>query len=278
MTRLARGALTLALAAAPLAAARDVPPAVFPLRDDAGALDAATAAAVRRVCVDLERDTGAELGVLIVGSAGGEDPRAFGLRVFNAWGVGKRGLDNGVLLLVAMQDRRVELIAGTGYEALFTPAASSALLQEAVVSRMRAGQPGEAVLAGARAVAARVREHERERAAGGPARPPGRTEPVAFGGAPSNLLPEAPEASPAQQRRRRRQQRRPRRPRRPPRVAARIPRWRRPGGGASSASSWSSCSSPGSGASRSSSSARSARGRWPSAGRASTRRWRPAPS
>ncbi|MBX3465373.1 MAG: TPM domain-containing protein [Planctomycetes bacterium] len=179
-----RGAPALAAAFALLLAvgahARDVPPARFPLRDDAGLLDGSMHSAVRRLCVELERDTGAELGVLIVRSAGGEDPRAFGLRVFNAWGVGKRGVDNGVLLLFAMEDRRIELIAGLGYEDLFTPAASSSLLQETVVPRMRAGQPADAVLTGVRAVAYRMREHEQRlrRFDLLPERP----EPVGFGG------------------------------------------------------------------------------------------------
>lgn len=173
-------AFALVLAGAGAAPGREVPPAVFPVRDDAGVLDGGMQAAVRRLCVDLERDTGAELGVLIVRSAGGEDPRAFGLRVFNAWGVGKRGVDNGVLLLFAMEDRRIELIAGTGYEDLFTPASSSSLLQETVVPRMRAGQPADAVLTGVRAVAYRMREHEQRlrRYDLLPERP----EPVGFGG------------------------------------------------------------------------------------------------
>ncbi|MCO5168240.1 MAG: TPM domain-containing protein [Planctomycetes bacterium] len=153
-------AAALALLLAGAAAARDVPPARFPLRDDADLLDGSLHNAIRRLCVDLERDTGAELAVLIVRSAGGDDPRRFGLRVFNVWGVGKRGLDNGVLLLFAMEERRVELIAGLGYEDLFTEASSSSLLQETVVPRMRAGEPGEAILTGVRAVAYRMREHE----------------------------------------------------------------------------------------------------------------------
>lgn len=171
--------LILALAAS--AAARDLPPATYPLRDEALILDEGTAAAVRRLCVELERDTRAELGVLIVDSTEDEQPRAFGLRVFNAWGVGKRGENNGVLLLFAMAERRIEIVVGTGYEELFTPEACSSLLQQLVVPRMRAHQPREAILAATRAIAYRVRDHEALR----PVRDDlaaGRVEAVAFGG------------------------------------------------------------------------------------------------
>lgn len=179
-----RRALLLAplLLVASAAAARDVPVPRYPLRDDADLLDRSTADAVRAVCVQLERETTAELGVLIIDTTSGEDSRGFALRVFNAWGVGKAGSDNGVLLVFAMRDRRVELMAGIGYEDLFTKAASERLLTGVVVPRMRAGQPREAVLEGARAVADKVRELERARGRWQEDLRDGRVERDTFGG------------------------------------------------------------------------------------------------
>lgn len=198
-----RRALLLAplLLAASAAAARDVPVPRYPLRDDAGLLDRSTADAVRAVCIQLERETTAELGVLIIDTTAGEDSRGFALRVFNAWGVGKAGSDNGVLLVFAMRDRRVELMAGIGYEDLFTQAASERLLTGVVVPRMRAGQPREAVLEGARAVADKVRDLERARGRWQEDLRDGRVELDAFGGGrpvgSAPATPSAPASGPA---------------------------------------------------------------------------------
>lgn len=153
-------ALPLLLTLLAPALARDVPAPSFPLVDEARLLDRDTGLQVRAVSVSLQRATSAELGILIVQSTRGEDPRAFGLRVFNAWGVGKRGVDNGALLLFALQERRVELIVGLRYEGLFTPAASEALLKEHVVPDMRAKRPAQAVLGGVCEVARRISEWE----------------------------------------------------------------------------------------------------------------------
>lgn len=150
----------LLLAAA--AAARDVPAPRYPLRDDVGLLDGPTTDAVRRECIQLEQETTAELGVLIIDTTAGEDSRGFALRVFNSWRIGKAGRDNGVLLVFAMRDRRVELMAGVGLEDLFTRSVAERLLTGVVVPRLRSGQPREAVLEGARAVAEMVRAHEHE--------------------------------------------------------------------------------------------------------------------
>ena len=147
-------------AAAGVAQAQSIPAPEKPLVDQVRLLDAEAARDVRLVCAELERETTAELAVLITGSVYGRDHRAWGTRVFNQWGIGKRALNNGALLLFAMRDRRVELIVGVRYEPLFPPAAATRLLEEAVVPHLRAGRPAQAVLAGARAVSERIADWE----------------------------------------------------------------------------------------------------------------------
>jgi len=154
----------LVLAATALGASRaiaaDVPPPIYPLRDDARILDAAAADEVRRICRGLERDTSAEIGVLTLATTAGEQHHAYAVRVFNAWGVGKRGRDNGVLLVFAMADRRVELVTGDAFADLFDGERATALLERVVIPRMRAGKPAEAVQAAAAEVARLIRERE----------------------------------------------------------------------------------------------------------------------
>jgi uncharacterized protein len=170
-----------------------VPAPDYPVRDDAGILDAAARQAVVEACAALQRETDAEIGVLTLDSTDGEPHAAFALRVFNSWGVGKAGADNGVLLLFALGDRRVELVPGDGYQDLFDAAASSALLQRVVVPRMRAGEPGAAVVDAVLEVAAQVRQHE---GVGGataeaPADAPARAVEAGFGGGGRTAAPVA---------------------------------------------------------------------------------------
>ena len=142
-----------------VAAAVPIPPAQNPLVDQLGLLDSDTRAAVVEACTSVERDTSAEIAVLIMATTGGEDHQAYGVRVFNAWGIGKSGVNNGVLLLFAMDDRRVEIIPGHGYRGMFSKAASSSLLKRVVVPRMRAGDKPQAVLAAVNEVARIIRRN-----------------------------------------------------------------------------------------------------------------------
>jgi len=159
-----RSILFLALLAAllfhPFAEAANVPSATRPLRDDARVLDSSSAAAVRQICNALERDTGAELVILTMRTTSGENHHDFALRVFNQWGVGRTGVDNGMLIFFALDDRRVEIIPGIRYKNRFDQSTCTDLLTTYVVPQMKRGKPGEGVIAAARQVADRVRVYE----------------------------------------------------------------------------------------------------------------------
>lgn len=130
------------------------------MRDDARVLDSSSAAAVRQICNALERDTGAELVILTMRTTSGENHHDFALRVFNQWGVGRTGVDNGMLIFFALDDRRVEIIPGIRYKNRFDQSTCTDLLTTYVVPQMKRGKPGEGVIAAARQVADRVRVYE----------------------------------------------------------------------------------------------------------------------
>jgi uncharacterized protein len=152
------GPILLLLAAT--AAAQRLPEPVYPLRDDVGLLDASAAERVREEIARLEAATSAEIAVLVVATTAGENHHEYAQRVFNHWGVGKAEANNGVLLLFAMNDRRVELVPGIAYERLFHRRRSEELLEGVVVPHMRAGRPERAVLAIVEEVAREIRIHE----------------------------------------------------------------------------------------------------------------------
>jgi uncharacterized protein len=125
--------------------------------DMAGVLSPEQKARLNRMIDQLERETGAEVAVVILRRTQGATPKEYATELFNRWGVGKREADNGVLMLVALGERRVEIETGYGMEAILPDAAAGEILDTAVVPRFRAGDIAGGVLAGVEAIAARIR-------------------------------------------------------------------------------------------------------------------------
>lgn len=105
---------------------------------------------------EVRNRTGHELVVVCVDSTGGENQRTFATRLFNHWQLGGRTLDDGVLLFVALSDRRVEFVLGDGLDSDAQVAVSQQIVDQEMLPRFRAGDPQAAVLAGARAAARRI--------------------------------------------------------------------------------------------------------------------------
>lgn len=100
---------------------------------------------------DFERQTGYELAVLIVGTTRGVPIEQYALDVFNRWGVGKKGKDNGVLLLIAKEDRRMRIQTGRGAEGQLTDLESSYILQD-LTPYFQAGRWFDGIVEGVTAI------------------------------------------------------------------------------------------------------------------------------
>ncbi len=81
-----------------------------------GIIDASTEAYVNRRLQLLEDTTTSQVAVVVVQSIGEEVPRDFGIELFRLWGVGQEDNDNGLLILMVIDQRRVEFITGYGLE------------------------------------------------------------------------------------------------------------------------------------------------------------------
>jgi uncharacterized protein len=127
---LACGALALGgLAPRECRAEKALPPAPeYYVLDEPGALDAGTTHALRTLLVEHDHLTGEQVVVAIFRGLDGEDLVAWTAKVFQAWGIGKRGKDNGVLLALYWQDRQARLEVGYGLEPLLTDARSKRVL------------------------------------------------------------------------------------------------------------------------------------------------------
>jgi uncharacterized protein len=146
---LALAGVAIAAAAAalprPAAALAEVPPLTGPVVDRAGVL---SGEAERRLEALARAARGADgkgvqLQYLLVRSLEGEPIEDFSIRVAEAWKLGTREADNGVLVTVAIEDRAVRIEVGGGLEGGLTDAQSSRIVRNTIVPAFRAGRFGE---------------------------------------------------------------------------------------------------------------------------------------
>lgn len=104
----------------------------------------------------LQRRTQHQLVVATVASLQGYPINEFSLKLANSWGVGRRGYDDGVLLLVAPGERRVRIEVGYGLETTLTDLRCAAIIRDQILPRFRAGDISGGISAGADAIVARL--------------------------------------------------------------------------------------------------------------------------
>jgi uncharacterized protein len=127
----------LALIASFVASSADVPYLTGRVVDNAEILSPATRT---KLAADLkaheDRSTN-QVAVLTVKSLDGESVEDFAVRVFEAWKLGQKGKDNGVLVLVAPNDRRVRIEVGYGLEGTLTDAAAARIIRDRMTPRFK---------------------------------------------------------------------------------------------------------------------------------------------
>jgi len=146
------GWLWLIVAAGHSADALDVPPLVGRVVDPAQVLPSAVAAQLSADLQAHEAKTSNQVAVLIVPSLEGEPLFDFSHRVATTWKLGVKGTDNGALLLVAIQDRKIRIEVGYGLEGVLTDARSAQIIRNEIVPRFKAGDVPAGIAAGVRAM------------------------------------------------------------------------------------------------------------------------------
>jgi uncharacterized protein len=152
-------ALWLLLAAVSTAAQRpqDIPALNSRVTDLTGTLGAAEQAALEDRLAQLERETGSQLAVLLVRSTAPEDIAAYAIRVVDTWQLGRKDVDDGVLLLVATEDRRVRIEVGYGLEGALPDARARRIIDTIVTPYFRRGEYAAGIDAGTAAIASVIR-------------------------------------------------------------------------------------------------------------------------
>ncbi|MFO1356676.1 MAG: TPM domain-containing protein [Gammaproteobacteria bacterium] len=131
--------LSLLLAGALALAQLAVPPLRERVTDLTGTLDAAQVATLEQKLAAFERRKGAQVAVLLVATTRPETIEQYGIRVAEAWKLGRKGIDDGALLLVAKDDRALRIEVGYGLEGSLPDAIARRIIDEVIVPRLRAG-------------------------------------------------------------------------------------------------------------------------------------------
>jgi len=124
--------------------------------DFAGILSEDTKAQISGLIDDVKRSTGAEIAVVTVTSLEGMSVEEYAVRLFEEWGIGEEEKDNGVLFLIAPNERTVWIEVGYGLEPIITDGRAGGILDEAVVPFFKAGDYNQGILQGSRRIAALV--------------------------------------------------------------------------------------------------------------------------
>lgn len=107
--------------------------------DQANVISAETRTALEPKLADLEAKSGIQLVVATVASLGGMEIEPYANELFRTWKLGEKTKDNGVLLLVAPNERRVRIEVGYGLEGTLTDALSKVIITNAITPRFKSG-------------------------------------------------------------------------------------------------------------------------------------------
>ena len=122
------------------------------INDYAGVLSAEDRARLEDKLRAREQGSSNQVVVAIFRSLQGESLEDYSIRLAQAWRIGQKGLDNGVIFLVFTEDRKMRLEVGYGLESKLTDAISSQILRQAVAPRFREGKIADGIAAGLDAI------------------------------------------------------------------------------------------------------------------------------
>ncbi len=124
--------------------------------DRAGVIDASTKARMESWLGELEQKTTAQVKVLTVQTSDGEDAFTFGMRHAELWKLGKKGKDNGVLIVLALEEREDHILTGYGVEHILPDGWCGSLRRKAMVPRFKKGQFGQGLYDATVAIANKI--------------------------------------------------------------------------------------------------------------------------
>ena len=125
-----------------------VPPFERWVTDQTGTLDPATQAQLETRLEALHESKGSQLAVLVVPTTGDASIESYARRVFDTWKLGRANVDDGILFLVARDDRRLRIEVGYGLEGTVPDIVAGRIVREQIVPRFQRDAYAEGIVAG----------------------------------------------------------------------------------------------------------------------------------
>ncbi len=170
-TRLCRAllpAVLLLVAGVVSGHATEVPYLGGRVNDNAGLLTSETSAALEAMLKAHEDSTSDQVVVLTVSTLEGEEIEPFAIKVAETWKLGRKGKDNGVLLLVSKNERKVRIEVGRGLEGNLTDLTCGRIIRHEIVPRFKEGDYDGGIRAGVASILAAIAgEYTADTAGGG---------------------------------------------------------------------------------------------------------------
>ena len=138
------------------AAALVVPQLQARVNDLAGILSPATVQLLETNLTRLEQEESTQIAVLTVPSLEGDSLEEFSMRVATAWRLGQEKTDNGALLIIAVQDRKIRIEVGYGLEDRLTDLVSGRIIRNEIAPAFRQGDYNQGVVNGVAAMISAV--------------------------------------------------------------------------------------------------------------------------
>ncbi len=156
--------LLILLLASPLWAAPEFPELTGRVVDNANLMTAAQRQSLSQALASAEQNTSNQVVVVTLADLQGYEIADYGYQLGRHWGIGSKESDNGVLLIVAPNDRKVRIEVGYGLEGVLTDALSSVIIQQEILPAFRQGQFYGGIQAGVTAIQAAIKgEYQGER-------------------------------------------------------------------------------------------------------------------
>jgi uncharacterized protein len=149
---LAAGCVAVLLPRAPALSSegglQPIPALTMRVTDLTGTLTAAQQSELEQRLADFEARKGAQIAVLIVPTTAPEAIEQYSIRVVEAWKLGRKGVDDGALMIIAKNDHQLRIENGYGLEGVLTDVASNRIIENTMVPLLRQGQYFGAISAG----------------------------------------------------------------------------------------------------------------------------------
>lgn len=141
------------------------------VNDFAGVLDAAAAQTMENLSREVLEKTGTSIVLAVLPTIGDNEPADYANRLYQSWGIGVRGTDKGVLLFLAVKERKIRIETGYGVEGILPDGKVGEILDKYVIPELRVGRYGQGLTRGFVALAGVIAKDAHVELTGLPALP-----------------------------------------------------------------------------------------------------------